>query len=81
MSDNLVLDLLRALRADIARLYERQAEHGTRLTRMETTLAGLRRDQASDAEARAENSVRLDHIRESLDRVEARLELSSAPSL
>ena len=78
MSDeptNLVLELLRAIRADTAAIRRTQAEHGHRLTRLELGQAATRRDQASDAEAAALASVRVDGLNERLERVEARLGL------
>ncbi len=78
MSDNLVLELLRAIRGDIGRMARTLEEHGHRLTRMEIAMAGLRRDHASDAEARAYHEVTHDRLRERVERIERRLELTDA---
>ncbi len=67
MSDNLILELLRAIRADIARLADRLDEHGDRLSHMEIGMAALRRDQASEAEGSADMGYRLDKLRGRLD--------------
>ncbi|HEX8444217.1 MAG TPA: hypothetical protein VF631_11285 [Allosphingosinicella sp.] len=47
---NLVLEHLRAIRVDLAAVREVQGEHGLRLTELAVGIAGLRRDQAHDAE-------------------------------
>ena len=75
MSDNIVLEMLRAIRTDIAKMADRLDEHGHRLTRIEIMLAGQRRDQANDAEARADLEARVDRLRERLERVERRLDI------
>jgi predicted trehalose synthase len=75
MSDSLILELLRAIRGDIARTNDRLDENGHRLSRIEIALAGLRRDPASDAEARAESQVRIDRLAERADRIECRLDI------
>jgi hypothetical protein len=77
-SESLVLELLRAIRGDIARLSDRIDEHGHRLSRIEIMMAGLRRDQANGAEARAEREVRVDRLRERVERVERRLDMAPA---
>jgi hypothetical protein len=79
MSDNLVLDLLRAIRADIAKLSERQDDSGQRLLRIEMSIAGLRRDQALDAEAYAAMETRFDRMRERVERIERRLDMVETP--
>ncbi len=78
MSDeptNLVLELLRAIRADTTAIRRTQADHGHRLARLELGQAAMRRDQGSDAEANALASVRVDGLSERLERIEARLGL------
>ncbi|MGV3549695.1 hypothetical protein [Rhizobium sp.] len=47
---NLVLEHLRAIRADVHEIKTVQKDHGHRLTRLELGVAALRRDQAGDAE-------------------------------
>lgn len=73
--ENLVLEHLRAIRADIARMERKQDEAITRLGRLELAVAGLRRDVAHTDEAAAEQNVRIDHLAERVERIERRLEL------
>ena len=73
--ENLVLEHLRAIRADIARMEPKQDETITRLGRLELAVAGLRRDAAHTDEAAAEQNVRIDHLAERIERIERRLEL------
>jgi len=47
--ENLTLRYLRRIDAKIDPLAETQREHGHRLTRIESSLASMRRDQANDA--------------------------------
>ncbi|MBP2548719.1 hypothetical protein J2858_001635 [Neorhizobium galegae] len=47
--NNHVLEYLRAVRADMRDMRDILREQGSRLTRIEVGLAGLRRDQAADA--------------------------------
>ncbi len=62
--ENLVLEHLRAIRMDIARMEPKQHEIVTRLGRLELAVAGLRRDGAHTDEAAAEQNVRIDHLTE-----------------
>jgi predicted nucleic acid-binding Zn-ribbon protein len=73
--ENLVLEHLRALRAGQERMERKLDEHTQRLGRLEMAIAGLRRDMVHTDEAAAEQSVRIDHLAERLDRIERRLEL------
>ena len=75
---NLVLELLRAIRADTASIRHTLSEHGHRLARLELGQAALRRDQASDAEAGALAGVRVDDLAKRVERIEARLGLRDA---
>jgi septal ring factor EnvC (AmiA/AmiB activator) len=77
--ENLVLENLRAIRADIARVERKQDETITRLGRLELSVAGLRRDVAHTDEGAAEQSIRIDHLMERIDRIERRLELREQP--
>ncbi len=76
--DNLVLELLRAIRADTASIRRIQTEHGHRLARLELGQVALRRDQVSDAEASALAGVRIDGLADRLEQVETRLGLRDA---
>ncbi|MGD9885821.1 MAG: hypothetical protein AB7F22_20050 [Reyranella sp.] len=77
---NLVLEHLRALRADLGSVRETQMEHGMKLNRLEESLAGVKRDIALHAEHLAHIEVRLDQIRGRLGLIERRLELTEACS-
>ncbi len=75
MSDNLVLEMLRAIRGDLADVKAdlRDVEH--RLSSLEISVAGLRRDTAGLYEQYALSSQRSDTIEDRLLRIERRLEL------
>ncbi|WP_026869145.1 hypothetical protein [Inquilinus limosus] len=78
MSDkpsDLPLEHLRRLHAGQSRILEVLGEHGHRLARIETAIAGLRREQAGDAETIAHLEARLDRLREEIDRIKQRLDL------
>ncbi|MEI7607781.1 MAG: hypothetical protein WCJ64_10395 [Rhodospirillaceae bacterium] len=77
--ENLVLTYLRALRADISDIKETQREHGYRLTRIEGSIAGLRRDQAGDAETVAHLGARIDGLRDDVNRIKRRLDIIDEP--
>ncbi len=76
--DNLVLEHLRAIRGDIAGVRDVLSEHGLRLSRIEGSVAGLRREQAGDAEAVAHLEARVDRLFEDIDRIKRRLDLVEA---
>jgi hypothetical protein len=80
MSDNIILPMLRAIRADLAEMLAEQREHGDRLARIEVALAGIHRDQANDAENTAALGIRIDGLRHRIERIERRLELTDEPS-
>lgn len=73
--ENLVLVYLRRMDAKIDKVIDTQQEHGHRLSRVESQLAGLRRDQGSDAEAVAHLQAQMDRLRDELDRVKRRLDI------
>jgi hypothetical protein len=72
---NLVLEHLRAIRADVHEIKTVQKEHGHRLTRIEIGVAGLRREQAGDAENVAYMEARVDKLHEEIERIKRRLEI------
>ncbi|MBW7902718.1 MAG: hypothetical protein H3C26_14650 [Rhodocyclaceae bacterium] len=74
--ENLLLEHLKAIRADIGTIKADLKENTTRLGRIEVAVAGLRRDIAHNEEATAEQSLRIDRITERLERIERRLEIS-----
>ena len=81
MSDepfNLVLEHLKALRADMAALRGILGEHGERLSRIEIGVSRYRRDQAEDAETVAHMEVRPDRLRDDIEMIKPRLDLRDA---
>ena len=81
MSDepfNLVLEHLKALRADMAALRGILGEHGERLSRIDIGVSRYRRDQAEDAETVAHMEVRLDRLRDDIEMIKRRLDLRDA---
>jgi ubiquinone biosynthesis protein UbiJ len=73
--DNLVLELLRAIRGDIAKLQTGQMEILTRLGRLEEGQARIRRDTGADAETVAHVQAQMDQLRGRLERIERRLDI------
>ena len=75
--ENLILEHLKPFQASQDRIERKIDEHTQRLGRIEIAIAGLRRDMVHNEEGWAEQSVRIDHLAERLDRIEKRLELIS----
>lgn len=75
-TDNLVLEILRTIRSDLARMEQKIDELTLRTGRLEQQVAGLRRDLAFTDETIAEHSVRFDRLSERVNRIERRLDLS-----
>jgi hypothetical protein len=71
---NLVLEMLRAIRSDIARLGDPKSEALQRLSRIEPEQMRMRRDQGSDAEGVALIQLRIDRMRTGIDRIKRRLD-------
>jgi septal ring factor EnvC (AmiA/AmiB activator) len=74
--NNLLLEHLKAIRADVASLKADLKEAIVRMGRVEVSLSGLRRDMAHADEGLAEQSVRIDRISERIERIERRLDLA-----
>jgi len=70
--DNLVIELLRAIRGDISQLRESMADQGRRLTLLEIAVSNL---AASEMGHYANFSLRADRIETRLDRIDTRLGL------
>ncbi len=70
---NLVLEHLCAIRADLSAVRDVQGEHSVRLTELAVGIAGLRRDQAHDAEIGAHLTARVDRLQAEIDRIKRRL--------
>ena len=76
-TDNLVLEMLRAIRGDIAEMRAEQREQRARIGAIERAVAHLEREQA---ELRAEIGARFDRVLDRLDRIERRLDLADHPA-
>jgi hypothetical protein len=72
---NIVLEHLRAMRGDMHEMKDMLREHGHRLTRIEISIASLRRDQASDAEGVAHLVARIDRLTNEVSRIKQRLDI------
>jgi septal ring factor EnvC (AmiA/AmiB activator) len=72
---NRVLEHLRAIRSDIHEMKDLQREQGHGLSRIELSVAGLRREHAGDAENVAHLEARFDQLREDIERIKKRLEI------
>lgn len=71
----ILFERLRAIHADVAETRDVQREQGTRLYRIESGLAALRRQQTGDAENAASLEMRFDRLREDVDRIKRRLDI------
>ena len=76
--ENLVLQHLRAIRADMADMRQTQDEHTNRFALIDATLIGMKRDIVNLAETDANLSARLDRIGQDITRIKRRLELADA---
>lgn len=76
--ENLVLEQLRALRADVASVKEDTREIKTRLAVVESGIASLRRDSGDFATSIAAQHLSYDRLAERVERIERRLDLSDA---
>jgi hypothetical protein len=74
--ENLVLEQLRAIRGTLDRHSQLFAEQGLRLNEIAASVAGLLRDQALDAEANAHLVARFDRLRDDVERIKRRLDLT-----
>lgn len=75
-ADNLVLQHLRAIRADITDIREGQREILARVSNLEATVAGMRRDLANSYADIVTMNARLDRLSDRIGRIERRLQLS-----
>ena len=75
--ENLMLEHLKRFPATLERIESRLDELTVRQTETHTAVLGLRRDQVNDAEVVAHIQVQLDNVRNRLDRIERRLELTN----
>jgi len=76
MEDNLVLEQLRKIRAELDAARERDHEIMARLGSIETGLSRIARDEAGNYAEVIHDLHSIDRIRERLDRIERRLEIA-----
>ena len=72
--ENLMLEHLKRFQASQDRIERKLDEHTQRLGRIEIAVSSLKRDIAYNEETQAEQSVRIDHLAERIERIERRLE-------
>ncbi|MEN2787788.1 hypothetical protein ACFOKI_00845 [Sphingomonas qilianensis] len=75
--ENLILEHLKRFQATLDRIERDLRDVKTRQGDTHAAVIGLRRDQVNDAEISAHLQVQLDGVRDRLDRIERRLELSN----
>ena len=73
---NLVLEHLKAIRAELATARGDLRELRDRLVETHAAVLAVRRDQVNDAGTGASLAVRVDRLADRMDRVELRLELA-----
>ena len=76
--ENLALEHLRAIRADVGLLREGQTEIALRLSSLEGQVAGLRRDFADLRADFVRLEQRVDRLDRRVERIERRLDLTDA---
>lgn len=74
--DNLVLEHLKRIQAEQAAARERDQEILSRLSHVESGLARIARDESSNYTEIVEDRHAVDKLRERVERIERRLELS-----
>jgi len=81
MSDNLMLDHLRAIRAELRELRTEQQEQRARVAAIERSLVDLLRSfttvRCEDASLRSEFGGRFDRVLDRLDAIDQRLDVTS----
>ena len=75
VTNELLLEHMKAMRAELAALTRQNRELRDRLTEVHAAVVALRRDQATDAVVAATLAVRVDRISDRVDIIEKRLEL------
>lgn len=74
--ENLILEMLRAVRADVAAMKSELKENTTRLGRIESGVARIARDEGQNYSEMVEDRHAVDKLKERIERIEQRLELS-----
>ena len=75
ITNELLLEHMKAMRAELAALAVQIRELRDRQTETHAAVVALRRDQAADAEVAATLAVRVDRISDRVEIIEKRLEL------
>jgi len=75
--ENLMLEHLKRFQAGLDRIERDLREMKVRQSDTHSAVIGLRRDQANDAEISAHLQVQLDGVRDRLERLERRLDLTN----
>jgi low affinity Fe/Cu permease len=75
--ENLMLEHLKRFQATLERIESKISELTMRQNETHSAVIGLRRDQAQDAEVAAHLQVQLDAVRDRLDRIERRIEITN----
>lgn len=74
--DNLVLELLRAIRTDVTSIREDSREIKSRLASLESGFAGMKRDHAGFYGDLADHHSRYDRLADRIERIEKRLQIT-----
>ena len=75
--ENLILEHLRAMRADVAGIREDMQEVKQRLSGLEAGVGGLKRDMGDLYTENASQHVRYDRLASRIEKIERRLEITS----
>ena len=75
--ENLMLEHLKRFQVTLERIESKISELTMRQNETHSAVIGLRRDQAQDAEVSAHLQVQLDAVRDRLDRIERRIEITN----
>jgi septal ring factor EnvC (AmiA/AmiB activator) len=75
--ENIIIEHLRAIRADIGLIKDDLREVKTRVSNIESGIGGLKRDNAHLYDEAAASHSRYDRLAERLERIEKRLELTN----
>ena len=75
--ENLMLEHLKRFQATLERIESKISELTMRQNETHSAVIALRRDQAQDAEVSAHLQVQLDAVRDRLDRIERRIEITN----
>ncbi|GHT96299.1 hypothetical protein AGMMS49545_20910 [Betaproteobacteria bacterium] len=74
--EHIIIEHLKALRAEVASIKDDLKENTLRLGRIELAVAGTHREIAYTEETTAEQSLRIDRLVNRIERIESRLELA-----